>query len=736
MAAEGKNKVAQSLVDMQPTAVLELFRIFPDKVNKPTLFLGFHGGSEFDKSITWQGVEYLPVAIEPEGFDILGDGKLPRPKIRIANRNYLVTNFLQNYKDLINAKVVRKKVQVKFLDDVNFEGGNPFGAADSKAELANETWVMGRKTQESKIFVEFELNSPLDLENFSVNSRSVVAKFCGWQYRGEGCRYEGFPVQREDGTPFVDENGKSVVPKYSGPPPISFIESNFAEWRPTKQYDKGEIIWVKSPTINVPPLPTNPNDTNSRPLKTVYVSVKGLPDDSTNLGQNPFENPSFWQKDGCSKKLSACQLRFNSLSDLRFVGGDVTNSSFPAVRISGKQREGSTYIADNTGFFHTNEPKITGVLTGDFTLMGWANVTTNSPRGAGLFATSQRDDGVFPTCRYLNLPISVKTNIRRMGTATSSSVDAAWMGHRISPTNHNSRYNIYNYINLQPTQPPSDTEVEEWNQYIVTHGRGLEGVPENDVINGEGQNAITAINFYVNGVKEDEDTDARVRGNSTNNYAGGHLGNFGSLTERQAAAGTGTHGWPLSDDPSQKGPMPVCFMIGGNEYWYGTSTYESQTANRSSISCINGSIGTWALWNRVLTEEEIRFLVYTPETTDSSPNTITQIPKKYEHCTGNMGTITGSGRVLPDDTELYADSLVAWWEGATGNIGSVTHPTGALMDIHTGGFHLTGSGDFEQVSKSYFEGDATVVTNPTPRNPRFGGFPGTDGFSYGRNTSI
>ena len=71
MAAEGKNKVAQSLLDLQPTAVLELFRVFPDRVNLPNLFLGFHGGSNFDKSITWQGVDYLPLAIETEGFDIL-----------------------------------------------------------------------------------------------------------------------------------------------------------------------------------------------------------------------------------------------------------------------------------------------------------------------------------------------------------------------------------------------------------------------------------------------------------------------------------------------------------------------------------------------------------------------------------------------------------------------------------------------------------------------------------------
>ena len=173
------------------------------------MFVGFHGGSIFDKSIKWQGIQYLPLAIESEGFDILGDGKIARPKIRVANKNSIITNLLQNYKDFKNAKVVRKKVQVKFLDDDNFDGGNPFGVADSKAELLDEEWIMGRKTQESKIFVEFELNSPLDLESFSINSRGIQAKFCGWQYRGEGCRYQGLPIEQEDGSPFLDVDGES-----------------------------------------------------------------------------------------------------------------------------------------------------------------------------------------------------------------------------------------------------------------------------------------------------------------------------------------------------------------------------------------------------------------------------------------------------------------------------------------------------------------------------------------------
>ena len=80
MAEEGRNKAAASLLDLQPTAILELFRFYPDRINKPSLFLSIHGGAIFDKSIKWQGVKYLPLGIESEGFDMLGDGKLPRPK--------------------------------------------------------------------------------------------------------------------------------------------------------------------------------------------------------------------------------------------------------------------------------------------------------------------------------------------------------------------------------------------------------------------------------------------------------------------------------------------------------------------------------------------------------------------------------------------------------------------------------------------------------------------------------
>ena len=148
MAVEGKNEVARSLLDLQPTAILELYKIYPDTVDSPSTFLSFHGGSVFGGNITWQGVQYIPIPVESEGFGVFGDGTLPRPKIKVSNNNKIVTYFLGKYKDFKNAKVFRKKVFVKHLDDVNFDGSNPFGLANSDSEISEEKYYIGQKIQD------------------------------------------------------------------------------------------------------------------------------------------------------------------------------------------------------------------------------------------------------------------------------------------------------------------------------------------------------------------------------------------------------------------------------------------------------------------------------------------------------------------------------------------------------------------------------------------------------------
>lgn len=317
---QGQNKIASSLLDIQPTAVLEFFRIYPDTINKPTTFIPVHGGSIFGGNVTWQGIEYIPMPIEGEGFEINGNGQLSRPKIRVANKDYLVSNLLQNNFDFKNAKIIRKRTFLKYLDDVNFDGGNPFGSQDSTAEISNETFLISQKTLENKIYVEFELTTPLDLENFEITNRRILSKYCYWMYRGNGCNYVNKPIEMENGDPFLDADGNTIVAET---PSGQFLTNSNYQWIDTTPYNKSGIVYLENPKITIN---KNPNDQNSYsgPLRTWYVSIT-----SGNLNNHPESNPTYWLKDGCSKKVDACKKRF--ISSPKIQGQSLPFGGFPGT---------------------------------------------------------------------------------------------------------------------------------------------------------------------------------------------------------------------------------------------------------------------------------------------------------------------------------------------------------------------------------------------------------------------
>ncbi len=400
MAEEGKNIVAKNLLDLQPTAILEFFQIaLTDPKTGKTQTAFFHNGSLFGDSITWQGNKYTAIAMESEGFEMLGDKRLPRPKIRVANQDFLITALLQNYNDFIDAKVTRKKAFVKNIDDVNFDGGNPWSSANAAAVISSEEYVIGRKTQESKLFVEFELASPIDVESYNVNDRAIVANYCFWQYRGQGCRYYGLPIETEGSKPFRDADGNAVTPVYRG---ISTNQQHFfddvnAEWNPDREYIKGDIVYLTGEPIPNIPNPSN-QITKTTPLintKTVYVSVV-----NDNSGIHPNEGPSFWQKDVCSKNLSACRKRFNLDNQYTYVLGstELGTTGFNMMSFFGNKFTDRGDEDSAAGLF-TSTGDITGFLTGDFTLMIWVSGSTASSQKSAIVSTTPRDDQF----KYFNL---------------------------------------------------------------------------------------------------------------------------------------------------------------------------------------------------------------------------------------------------------------------------------------------------------------------------------------------
>lgn len=284
---------------------MEFYKIYYDTVNEPDSFFPFHPCSNgLEGKIVLNNIAYSPLAVEVEDFESNIFNRINRPKIRISNNELVISQILRKKNDFKFAKLERVKIFVRYIDDINFEGGiNPYGVADANSEISRDSYVISQKTQENKSLVEFELTAPFDLENFTIPGRLIMGRYCYWQYRGLGCNYFGAPVCQEDDSQF------SYVPTGS----FNFQNSN-NEWIYGARYSAGMIAYVS---------------TQKDPYRTWYVCSSPHVASENNM---PGLDGAPWDKDGCSKSIGACKKRFynssieySGISGSSIVTGSVNN---------------------------------------------------------------------------------------------------------------------------------------------------------------------------------------------------------------------------------------------------------------------------------------------------------------------------------------------------------------------------------------------------------------------------
>jgi lambda family phage minor tail protein L len=184
MATEAHNK---AITDLLPDTLIELFEI---QIGDGRGIKRFHPGKIVDKDIILGGNKYYCLPIEATGFESKGDGALPRPKLIIANPDGLISDMIKREDDMVGKTFKRIRIFLKFLDEVNFpETVNPFANSDPESRFDDDLYVFNRKVSENKYFVEFELVSPLEVQNYKLPARIMIANYCPWKYRGIGCRY-------------------------------------------------------------------------------------------------------------------------------------------------------------------------------------------------------------------------------------------------------------------------------------------------------------------------------------------------------------------------------------------------------------------------------------------------------------------------------------------------------------------------------------------------------------------
>lgn len=200
------------LQNLNPSAEIELF-VLDLTIFGAGLFYFHAGTNNLGQNIVWQGQTYVRFPITASNFSYATSGPNPRPKLVVSNFMSVVTALLLEHRDLVGAKVIRKRTLKKYLDAVNFVPGvNP--TADPDEHYSDDIFYIERKVNESQESVEFELSSPTDLNGIQFPRRQVIQNACPWRYRGAECGYSDNRYFDKNDNPTSDPNSDSCSKRF------------------------------------------------------------------------------------------------------------------------------------------------------------------------------------------------------------------------------------------------------------------------------------------------------------------------------------------------------------------------------------------------------------------------------------------------------------------------------------------------------------------------------------------
>ena len=236
------NKISRDLSKLDPGAIIELFELdmsTGSADNTVDKVRWYSGSNEVNQEIVWQGNIYSAYPVEASGFEMTAQGKIPRPKLLLANITSIITPLVVDYDDLVGSKITRRKTFAKHLDSYCIIGGSTLGGwctsesggapysqsrddcldankngsagywykydasycssddgtwyenrlEDDLAHFADEVWYVDRKVTEANTHVEFELTAAYDLQGIKIPSRFLISNTCVWLYKGAECTY-------------------------------------------------------------------------------------------------------------------------------------------------------------------------------------------------------------------------------------------------------------------------------------------------------------------------------------------------------------------------------------------------------------------------------------------------------------------------------------------------------------------------------------------------------------------
>lgn len=186
-----------NLQSLTPNSLIELFEVSNYRTDDPDETFRFcnYTGVSYRVSPTAPAYEYQAIGCESEGFELVGQGPIPQPKITVSNIGRVVSDWLFELKynpvyKLEGATVTRRMTQTTFL-----EGGAQM--LSIARELAPAVFQIEQIEEETYKAVRFVLSSPFDLDGATLPNRPAI-RSCPFRYRGEECGYTGGMYDRRN----------------------------------------------------------------------------------------------------------------------------------------------------------------------------------------------------------------------------------------------------------------------------------------------------------------------------------------------------------------------------------------------------------------------------------------------------------------------------------------------------------------------------------------------------------
>lgn len=169
-------------------------------------------------TMKYDGNDYVPIEIQATGFEFDGQGAaLPTPSLLVSNKHRILMSSVITLKGLKGAKFTRIRTFRKHLDD----GDDP----DNTLYFPKEIYKINRRVAQNKVFMQFELASPLDQAGVQIPGGQCLRDTClnryripdgigGFDYSRATCPYAGTTYFKANGdataNPAEDRCGKHL----------------------------------------------------------------------------------------------------------------------------------------------------------------------------------------------------------------------------------------------------------------------------------------------------------------------------------------------------------------------------------------------------------------------------------------------------------------------------------------------------------------------------------------------